>query len=261
MSLAEDVGGWDADVNAIGEDMHMLLKCFFLTNGQTTTRTVFSAASQCNITGRSNKDRTCTSLMPDFYTIYMRYKQGLRHMWGSLDSGYALRQTMRMRRILGMKHLTLMYMLWQAHFLIVHFFIALIFPLILSALQPADAVHPLLRSAIAVSGNMRLTAFILFNVAFFLHDALHEVCARARSLDNAAAGLPSTVDRRCWYYPRHLAERAVLPVVGFTYGVLPSIVAQVSHLWTQELVYVVASKPKVEGRKGNRPKLSVDCNV
>ena len=35
-----------------------------------------------------------------------------------------------------------------------------------------------------------------------------------------------------------------------------------SHLWTDELVYVVAGKPKVE-RMGvaNKPKLSIDCNV
>ncbi|KAJ6114224.1 hypothetical protein N7486_000002 [Penicillium sp. IBT 16267x] len=31
--LAEQVGGWDSDPTAIGEDMHMLLKCYFETAG------------------------------------------------------------------------------------------------------------------------------------------------------------------------------------------------------------------------------------
>ncbi|KAJ6105308.1 hypothetical protein N7523_010118 [Penicillium sp. IBT 18751x] len=33
LSLVEQVGGWDSDPTAIGEDMHMLLKCYFGTAG------------------------------------------------------------------------------------------------------------------------------------------------------------------------------------------------------------------------------------
>ncbi len=31
MALAQEVGGWDADANAIGEDMHMLIKAMLST--------------------------------------------------------------------------------------------------------------------------------------------------------------------------------------------------------------------------------------
>ena len=268
--LAEGVGGWDADANAIGEDMHMLLKCFFHTNGQATTRAVFSAASQCNV---SDGDNSSSSLSPprkrqaydglysDMTTIYARYKQGLRHMWGSLDSGYALRQTLGARRILGIRHLALLYMLWQAHFFLLHFFISIVLSGILTAFQPASAINPKIHAALSLGGRVRIFCFILLNVTFFFYNALHDVCSQARSEDMAAAKLPCVVETRRWFHAKQLAEHPVLPLVGIIYGALPALVAQVSHLWTEDLVYVVARKPKVEWGNGRIPKLSIDCNV
>jgi hypothetical protein len=49
LGLADKVGGWDADCEAIGEDLHMYLKCFFALNGNLTTRTVVAPASQTNV--------------------------------------------------------------------------------------------------------------------------------------------------------------------------------------------------------------------
>jgi hypothetical protein len=273
LRLAESVGGWDSDPGSIGEDMHMLLKCFFRTGGGVGTRAVFSAVSQCNVSGDAptssaagpdwKRNPWARAFLPDVPTMVARYKQGLRHMWGSLDSGYAARETLKAGTgVLGARHLALMYVLWQAHFLILHFFIALVLPAVITTLRAPGTVHPTLLAALSWSAGMRAAAFVMFNAVFFLHDTLHDVCARARETDMAAAGLPCAVERRKWYRPKHLAERACLPVVGVVYGVLPAVVAQLSHLWTDELVYVVAGKPKVEGMGiVNRPKLSIDCNV
>ena len=86
LGLADKVGGWDADGGAIGEDLHMFLKCFFALNGNLTTRTVLAPVSQTNVSsgmiGYRGKLQDCRA----------RYKQALRHMWGALDSGFALRQ-------------------------------------------------------------------------------------------------------------------------------------------------------------------------
>ncbi|EMC95883.1 hypothetical protein BAUCODRAFT_148743 [Baudoinia panamericana UAMH 10762] len=90
LSLVEFVGGWDTGPGAIGEDMHMYLKCFFALSGNLEVRVVYAAASQCNV----------SSDVRGFYGyldgLNARYLQALRHMWGSLDTGYAIRQTVAM---------------------------------------------------------------------------------------------------------------------------------------------------------------------
>ena len=92
LSLADKVGGWDSDCEAIGEDLHMYAKCFFALNGTLTTRTILAPVSQTNVSsgqkGIKGKIGDCGA----------RYKQGLRHMWGSLDSGYALRKIVKVWR-------------------------------------------------------------------------------------------------------------------------------------------------------------------
>ncbi|KAK5114192.1 hypothetical protein LTR62_002762 [Meristemomyces frigidus] len=86
MTLVEHVGGWDTDPGAIGEDMHMYLKCFFALSGNLRTRIIYAAASQCNV----SSDVKGVAGYVDGLTA--RYKQALRHMWGSLDTGFAVRQ-------------------------------------------------------------------------------------------------------------------------------------------------------------------------
>ena len=81
MDLAIAVNFWDAGPEAIGEDCHMYLKCFFATQGRLITVPVFSPVSQCNV----QDDRSYVSGMK------ARYSQAKRHLWGSLDTGYAIR--------------------------------------------------------------------------------------------------------------------------------------------------------------------------
>ncbi|KAK5019064.1 hypothetical protein LTR16_000899 [Cryomyces antarcticus] len=90
LSLVERVGGWDTGPEAIGEDLHMYLKCFFALSGNLTTRTVFSAASQSNV----HSDRK--GIRGTVATLRARYKQAKRHMWGALDTGYAVRRSFQL---------------------------------------------------------------------------------------------------------------------------------------------------------------------
>ncbi|WPH00338.1 Hypothetical protein R9X50_00316300 [Acrodontium crateriforme] len=92
MSLVEQVGGWDTGPGAIGEDMHMYLKCFFALSGNINVEVVYAAASQCNVA--SDKK----GIQGYFDGIDARYKQALRHMWGAQDSGYCVRQAVDMLR-------------------------------------------------------------------------------------------------------------------------------------------------------------------
>ncbi|RFN46966.1 glycosyl transferase gt-a type structural fold protein [Fusarium flagelliforme] len=80
LDLIDRVGGWDCGSEAIGEDLHMYIKCFFALNGNLTSRVIYSPISQSNVTGGGG-------LLKD---ARARYKQALRHMWGALDTGFAL---------------------------------------------------------------------------------------------------------------------------------------------------------------------------
>ncbi|KAK4548738.1 hypothetical protein LTR36_008511 [Oleoguttula mirabilis] len=90
MTLVEHVGGWDRDPGAIGEDMHMYIKCFFALSGNLNVQVVYAAASQCNVSS------DVQGLKGYLDGICARYRQALRHMWGSLDTGFAVRQTFEM---------------------------------------------------------------------------------------------------------------------------------------------------------------------
>ena len=85
MDLALSVNFWDTGPEAIGEDMHMYLKCFFATQGRVIVKSIFSPASQCNVEGEG------TGVSGWFDGIAARYNQAKRHLWGSLDTSYAVR--------------------------------------------------------------------------------------------------------------------------------------------------------------------------
>ncbi|KAG9250013.1 uncharacterized protein F5Z01DRAFT_432474 [Emericellopsis atlantica] len=91
LELIDRVGGWDTDAEAIGEDLHMYVKCFFALNGNITNRTILSPVSQSNVAGGGKG-----GLRGLYVDMQARYKQALRHMWGALDSGFALRKTVEM---------------------------------------------------------------------------------------------------------------------------------------------------------------------
>ncbi|KAF5248508.1 hypothetical protein FANTH_5909 [Fusarium anthophilum] len=86
LDLVDRVGGWDCGSEAIGEDLHMYIKCFFALNGNLTSRVIYSPISQSNVTGGGG-------LLKD---TRARYKQALRHMWGALDTGFALRKLVQL---------------------------------------------------------------------------------------------------------------------------------------------------------------------
>ncbi|TKA77295.1 hypothetical protein B0A55_04337 [Friedmanniomyces simplex] len=90
MILVEHVGGWDTGPGAIGEDMHMYIKCFFALSGNLDVKVIYAAASQCNV---SSDMRGLAGYIDG---IGARYRQALRHMWGTLDTGFAIRECVKM---------------------------------------------------------------------------------------------------------------------------------------------------------------------
>lgn len=97
MNLVKFVEFWCTGPEAIGEDMHMLLKVFVKTRGNVIVHSIYSPASQCNVTVDKPKSTTqdggssiTSSIWYYFADMSARYSQAKRHLWGSLDSGWLL---------------------------------------------------------------------------------------------------------------------------------------------------------------------------
>ncbi|KAK9352815.1 hypothetical protein V1523DRAFT_381153 [Lipomyces doorenjongii] len=92
ITLARHVNFWDPGPEAIGEDLHMYLKCFFRTGGLLNTVPIYSPASHCNV---EHGDATTNMTIDQRWMLssQARFKQACRHMWGIMDSGYATRHT------------------------------------------------------------------------------------------------------------------------------------------------------------------------
>jgi hypothetical protein len=249
LALAKRVGGWDSDASAIGEDMHMLLKCYFSMNGNITTRVVYSAASQCNVSSHDIIGRPRT-----IGTLVARYRQALRHMWGALDTGYAIQRSFgslkrpSWRLLFTGKHLALVHLLWEAHFLPCHLAICLLITSIYSALTPPELIHPDLLLALNWAGILRASSFIMMNICIIVYDHWHYFCVNTRSLDMMDAGIVDAgFSFRYRFSLSSLADRIIFPVAGTIFGPIPAVQAVISHFWTDRLEYQVSQKPTFLG--------------
>ncbi|KAJ5089044.1 hypothetical protein N7532_007728 [Penicillium argentinense] len=245
LSLAEEVGGWDSDPTAIGEDMHMLLKCYFETAGNVISRVVHSPASQCNVSSDSSRGWRRT-----IDTCFARYQQALRHMWGALDTGFAARRTLGYLRFhqrcafLHPRHFALLLLLWEAHFLPAHLTIVMIFSVLYTLWVPAAQMHPTLAWAFTTTDLLRMSSLVGMNVCLSLYEQWHTLCLDSRMEDMRKADLPDTgFARRLWNKPQFLFDRICFPVAGTIFGAVPTLHAVLAHFWTDRLVYRVSKKP------------------
>ena len=85
LELAKFCNFWDAGPESIGEDMHFYVKGMFETKGHINPITIYSPASQCHVVGPPANGAVANYISD----MRARWTQALRHMWGSLDFGYA----------------------------------------------------------------------------------------------------------------------------------------------------------------------------
>ncbi|KAI8926469.1 hypothetical protein BC831DRAFT_456278 [Entophlyctis helioformis] len=211
MDLAISVGFWDAGAEAIGEDMHMYLKCFFSTNGHVIVKTIFSPASQCNIEGEGE------GLAGYISGMSARYTQGKRHLWGTLDFGYSIRRTIlsyiapETQRTVQLKNagvskfgkedasastinpkllLVLAHRLLECHLLMGQFLVlvalgSLVVPdtnsflhpvssLIWSVVSPVASVHPAVKFIITAGFWFRLACVLPSAATFYFYEKYHQ---------------------------------------------------------------------------------------
>jgi hypothetical protein len=155
------------------------------------------------------------------------------------------RRKRRLRLPLQLRDITLLHRLWEAHFLPSQLTICLLFSSIYAAKVPAAAIHPTLAWAFWFTGVLRTASFIGMNIGLTLYDGWHTLCVTARARDMARAGIPGTgfAFRAGWWHPRSLAERLIFPLAGTLFGSVPAVHAELSHFWTDRLVYRVSQKP------------------
>ncbi|RFU30120.1 hypothetical protein B7463_g6226, partial [Scytalidium lignicola] len=254
MSLVDRVGGWDAGDEAIGEDMHMYLKCFFALNGNLNTRTILSPASQTNV---HSDGKGVRGFMKD---CNARYRQALRHMWGSLDSGYATHGVLRMltgswkdnstERPNLSNTLILFYRLYEAHFLPVHIALLLLTSSIYTLIVPPPIIPPLLLYTLSFTNTIRLVTLFVLTFFITIYGRYHVLCVSSRYQEMHQVGIADGMKesagfsyRKFWGWRGNWTDYTVFPIAGTVFGSVPALVALCCHFWTLRLVYKVSKKP------------------
>lgn len=274
LPLVHLVSGWDTGPGAIGEDMHMLLKCYFATNGKLLVESIASPASQCNIS--SDK----SGLRGWIGSHQARYVQGLRHMWGCLDTGFAVNQwsklggrvnpqPLRQRKLshtelelklsqyqlhgdagvkMTWRNFVLFTRMFEAHFLPAHLLIIVLVSTIYTDFK-APMVHCYLLSIVMdITAYLRLIGYLIMVLYFiFFYERYHRVCVEAREAEMKRAGLfeemSHTFTHRHPHNPLTWLDYFLFPLAGTIFGGLPLLHAAFAHFWTDRLAYKVSLKP------------------
>ena len=247
-NLVRAVGGWDVGPDAMGEDIHMFLKCFFHTRGQLVVRLVMSPASQSNVASSARGFRGWAD------NHLARWRQGVRHMWGALDLGYSVCKGIELWQngesiALSMTpRFAMLYLrLFEAHCVPLQLLLSIAASAIYQLFIPSVITPMPILWALRLCNVLKLLSFGILMCYFALYRRYHALCLGIRIEDRKAAGLP--LDERGLNRVnglRYWLECLVFPVAGALFGSLPALVAQMSHLFTDRLQYTVSLKPVLE---------------
>lgn len=256
MELAAQVGFWDTGPDAIGEDMHMFVKSFLSTGGNLHVETIYSPASQLNVVGDKHSQGGFAGWLSD---MRARYAQGMRHMWGSLDSGYALRRVITGDLGDGPVNwwamTNLLFRLFQAHIMLGWLLILLLRDQI-SPLDPYKAVRnaePLetpeimawdvawISFCVKMVDIIRGFSVISTIATMLLYDQYHHAAAVKRWNKPQAGMRANEISLR--RFPWSLLDLCAIPG-GILFGIIPLYHAQFLHLFTNTLTYTVSLKAK-----------------
>lgn len=278
LSLVSAVGGWDTGPGAIGEDMHMMLKCYFATHGRLNIESIASPASMSNVTSGA------TGWSGWVQDHKARYFQGLRHMWGCLDSGYAVARWYQMdssslaansvthqssktdntkshsglgagkgearttrSRCSSLRNAVLFLRLFEAHILPLHISCILVASSYYSSHLYSSTSNPYLQTVLELTGYARTVNGILMAICLTTAYAdFQKSCIQARQWEMRNAGLhefafESSIGGR-WSLWRIL-DILSLPITSMVFGTLPLLQAVLSHVWSDRLLYRVSGKP------------------
>ncbi|KAK5765718.1 hypothetical protein LTS12_004224 [Elasticomyces elasticus] len=255
MTLVEHVQGWDCGPGAIGEDLHMFLKCFLALSGNLRMQVVYAAASQCNVSSQYSGIRGYAG------GLLARYQQAVRHMWGALDTGYAIRQAFLMlshsrRRARSCKdrndslgaqkvhtwlqhtfgepstappdftmdsinwyNVALMFFrLYEAHFMPLHLSLILTTSTCYSLLYPRFLMPGIVGLALDISAWCRLLGFCFMLFGYSRYEHYHRRCVGLRKEEMRKAGLLESMVEQNSFSPNVFLYVGILEAAVFAIG-------------------------------------------
>jgi len=274
LPLIHSVGLFDPGHEAIGEDFHHLLKCYFGTHGRLAIESIPSPASQCNVMS------SLSGVRGWIYSHHARYVQALRHMWGCLDTGYAVQQwrklgtkrkgtITRTRKMshtelelrlsqyqqhgdqgvkLTLRNAVLFTRIFEAHFLPIHLFLVIICSGVYSSIPHPQVQCRILTMSFDFTAILRgLSYMIMIGYFAICYERYHRVCVQARAAEMKRAGLFEELKGdftfRDRLNPVNYLDYVIFPVAGTMYGSVALLHAAFAHFWTDRLNYKVSAKP------------------
>ncbi len=153
-----------------------------------------------------------------------------------------------------MKLLILMHRLYEAHFLPLHLTIALVSSVIYSFYVPPVVTPPLLLWLFQTTDTLRVIGIVLMFVFCFNYEKYHRTCVTGREEDMQRAGLWDDMQGSFAHrtLKKNFIDYFVFPIAGTLFGSIPGAVAEVSHFWTNKLVYTVSLKPQLRSRESEK---------
>lgn len=248
MILAERVGYWDTDADSVGEDMHMMLKCFFKTDGLARCCPIFVPINLTNVQTNGY-----------FANLMARFVQAKRHYNGVADLAYTLKNsfgvqednhfaTLTKKSTHSAPYLDKLVMcikVMEAHlipttsgwlmFAAVPLMQFILFPPTpaLAIVDPVD--NPILTSEFYASlWNIVkiITVFLPFPLfgTLAIYEHLH------RTIDRE---LYRKTETRTW---RNVFDYISLPIAAWAFLTIPSTIASIKRLYKTNDQYIVAEK-------------------
>jgi hypothetical protein len=149
---------------------------------------------------------------------------------------------------------TLGHRLFEAHFLPIHLAVILITSSVYTFFTPAYLVPTAFKLALDLASLCRLIGWCTMLCYFYLYDRYHRLCVGLRQEEMRTAGLLEYMTANDGFTPKcfqfaGLLEAACFPIGGFIFGAIPAIQAELSHLFTDRLTYVVSLKPQLPALK------------
>jgi len=239
LALAHEIGFWDVWPDAIGEDMHMFIKAFFMTGGKARLLPLHIPINMRHVSG-------------DNYVkgLYARFLQAERHMRGIADTAYVLSIFPNARG--SWRSFILLIACLEAHLFPVITLTALVllpvyynFMVIVTTGHIHQGPLPLELEVLSRLGQVNL-AFCIVVLACYEH--YRYVARRYVYRDPSYEKV-----RRCWMwvpmYILGLLNYLLLFVGVWFYSVLPALLVIAKHaLGIKSMNYIVADK----GMKGMR---------
>jgi hypothetical protein len=226
----------------------MYLKCFFSSRGHVIVKSIFSPASQCNIEGSGGI----------ISGLKARYTQAKRHLWGSLDFGYACRKIIY--SFVAQEGVDYKALAASVFGLIeIHIFPGHLLPMLfVSSILPNTSLwshvsesepHPILLSAISIGKMFRLCTAVWTIIIAVYYEKYHQWVGAERWLNTGHLGKRSRLQSLRTKFD--VIDFFLLGITSIIYGILPLYHAQISHIFTDRLDYEVASKPAMSYIESN----------